>query len=488
MRNYFSVFILCCFIQIAVAQRYILSNVPQLNQKKSIFHRPIGSNMGGLYCLNYAQENLTDGFSIERFDSELGYVQGRFFEVGKKIYVLKIFTTDSGINWISLYRKRNEKTKLYLNSIDLNLEGSVKTKFIADFDLKNIDVNDLYADCSADKKKWSLTYLKHAGDDLTEIGFQMYSFEGNKIFSEKKYVNSRQSSVRLESTILSDSNQFIGSLLVELPRDFGSRGNKNIDLYLLKFSKAFSDVKKIPLSSNYLNSEIMVDAQTQNIYLGGLFGDARGIDIDGCFTVKIPQKEFQTEQLYESKFSEILVKQILGVNTIKRNREMPKNFFFRRMVLTSTGKLVCILEQYSESKQLETYYINGIPQTSTRILYHCGDVLTLFLDTMGQIDSSLVLRKDQTGTMYNLYLMGIGTYVCQDGIHIIYNSDIAKSNEIIDVTIKSNHTMESKVIMSSDQFYNLVIPYDGKEMEYCTFTVPLFRDKQWFWMQITGYD
>ena len=107
---------------------------------------------------------------------------------------------------------------------------------------------------------------------------------------------------------------------------------------------------------------------------------------------------------------------------------------------------------------------------------------------MGQIDSSLVLRKDQTGTMYNLYLMGIGTYVCQDGIHIIYNSDIAKSNEIIDVTIKSNHTMESKVIMSSDQFYNLVIPYDGKEMEYCTFTVPLFRDKQWYWMQITGYD
>ena len=75
MRNFFSVFILCCFIQIAVAQRYILSNVPQLNQKKSIFHRPIGSNMGGLYCLNYAQENLTDGFSIERFDSELGYVQ-----------------------------------------------------------------------------------------------------------------------------------------------------------------------------------------------------------------------------------------------------------------------------------------------------------------------------------------------------------------------------------------------------------------------------
>jgi hypothetical protein len=94
MRNFFSILLLGCLIQSVFAQQYILSNVPQLNQKKSIYHRPIGSNLGGSYYLNYAQENLTDGFSIERFDSELGYVQGRFFEVGKKIFILKILTTD----------------------------------------------------------------------------------------------------------------------------------------------------------------------------------------------------------------------------------------------------------------------------------------------------------------------------------------------------------------------------------------------------------
>lgn len=488
MRKNFSLLMFYCFIQTVFAQQYILSNVPQLSQKKSIYHRPIGVNGGGSYFLNYAQENLTDGFSIERFDEELGFVQGRFFEGGKKIFILKIFTTDSGINWISVYRKRNEKTKLYLNSIDFNLEGNVKTKFIADFDLKNISVDDLYADCSSDKKKWSFTYLKSIGDDVTEIGFQVYNLEGQSFFADKKYVNSRQNLVQFESTILTDSLQFIGSVIVDLPRDFGNRGSKNKDLYLAKFSKDFSEVKKIPMGSNYINSEIMVDPRTQNIYLGGLFGDSKGIDIEGCFTIKILESEFKNEQYFESKFTESLVKQILGVKSSKRNKEMPKNFYYRRMILTSTGKLVCIMEQYSESKQLETYYINGIPQTSTRILYHCGDVVSLFLDTNGQIDSCLILQKDQTGTIYNLYLMGIGTYVCQDGIHIVYNSDIAKSNEVIDVTIKPNYSMKSKVLMGSDGFYNLVVPYDGKEMDYCTFTVPLFRDKQWFWMQITGYD
>lgn len=488
MRKIFSLLMFYCFIQTVFAQQYILSNVPQLSQKKSIYHRPIGVNGGGSYFLNYAQENLTDGFSIERFDEELGFVQGRFFEGGKKIFILKIFTTDSGINWISVFRKRNEKTKLYLNTIDFNLEGNVKTKFIADFDLKNISVDDLYADCSSDKKKWSFTYLKSIGDDVTEIGFQVYNLEGQSFFADKKYVNSRQNLVAFESTILTDSLQFIGSVIVDLPRDFGNRGSKNKDLYLAKFSKYFSEVKKIPMGSNYINSEIMVDPRTQNIFLGGLFGDSKGIDIEGCFTIKILESEFKNEQYFESKFTESLVKQIIGVKSNKRNKEMPKNFYYRRMILTSTGKLVCIMEQYSESKQLETYYINGIPQTSTRILYHCGDVVSLFLDTNGQIDSCLILQKDQTGTIYNLYLMGIGTYVCQDGIHIVYNSDIAKSNEVIDVTIKPNYSMKSKVLMGSDGFYNLVVPYDGKEMDYCTFTVPLFRDKQWFWMQITGYD
>ena len=488
MRNFFSLLILYVFSQSIFAQQYILSNVPQLNQKKSIYHRPIGSNLGGSYYLNYAKENLTDGFSIERFDSELGYVQGRFFEVGKKIYVLKIFTTDSGINWISVYRKRNEKTKLYLNSIDFNLEGNVSTKFISDFDLKNIDVEDLFADCSLDKKKWSFTYLKSLGDDITEVGFQAYNLEGNKLFSDNKTLRASQKMMRFESTVLTDSCQFIGSLVVDLPRDFGSRGSKNCDLIVAKFSREFSELKKISLNANYTNSEIMIDPKTQNIYVGGLFGDERGIEIEGCFTVKIFENDLKNEQVIESKFNEEVVKQILGLKKTKRNKEMPRNFYYRRMVLTSTGKLVCIMEQYSESKQLETYYINGIPQTSTRILYHCGDVVSLFLDTLGQIDSCVVLQKDQTGTIYNLYLKGIGTYVCQDGIHIVYNSDIAKSNEVVDVTIKPDYSMNTKVLMSSDNFYNLVVPYDGKEMDYCTFTVPLFRDKQWFWMQITGND
>jgi hypothetical protein len=90
------------FIGIDVnGQQYILSNKSQLNQKNSLYHRPIGQNYFGNYFLNYARENLSGGFSIERYDNDLGFIEDRFFEIARKVYVLKIFTTDSGIYWVS---------------------------------------------------------------------------------------------------------------------------------------------------------------------------------------------------------------------------------------------------------------------------------------------------------------------------------------------------------------------------------------------------
>lgn len=466
----------------------MISNIPQLTQKKSLFHRPITKNDFGTYFLNYAQENLIDGFSIEQFDSELSYVQGRFFDVGKKIYVLKVFSSDSGLYWISIFRKRHEKTKVYLNHINFRLEGIVDTKFVGEFDLGNLHVDQFSADYSQDRRRWSLMYVKELNHEYSEIGAVVYDISGTEIYKQKTVVGSRQDLLRIEESILTDSAKILATVVANIPRDFGNRGMKMNDLYLLRFSNLLAENKKIPLKNNYFNSQLIIDPATNDIILGGLYGDSRGVEIDGSFTIRIKQHDFTHEQVLETDFSETMIKKILGVKLSKKNREKPKNFYFRRMVSTSTGKLICIMEQYSESKQLETYYINGIPQTSTRILYHCGDMAVLFIDTIGNIDSCVMIRKDQTGTMYNLYLMGIATYVCKDGIHILYNSDIARNNEVLDVVIRSDYSISQKVLLNSDNFYNMIVPIDGKEMEYCTFTVPLYRDKQWFWMQINGHD
>jgi hypothetical protein len=85
-------------------------------------------------------------------------------------------------------------------------------------------------------------------------------------------------------------------------------------------------------------------------------------------------------------------------------------------------------------------------------------------------------------------MLGYSTFTCEKAIHILYNGDISRDNQVIDVIIKPDFTMEKKILIDSENFYCVLVPFDGKETNYCSFTVPLIRDKQWFWIKISDND
>ena len=137
---------------------------------------------------------------------------------------------------------------------------------------------------------------------------------------------------------------------------------------------------------------------------------------------------------------------------------------------------------------METFYINGIPQTATKVLYNYNEIGVLILDSAGFCDTALRINKEQTAAPATAYLLGFGSFVCENGLHLVYNDDISKNNEIKEVIIRPDAEIEEHLLLNSDNFYNVVVPFDGLESEYCTFTLPLLRDKQWFWMQVKNRD
>jgi hypothetical protein len=119
----------------------------------------------------------------------------------------------------------------------------------------------------------------------------------------------------------------------------------------------------------------------------------------------------------------------------------PENYLSRRLVVRNDGSLVLILERFIELKQLETYYINGIPQSSTKVLYNFNEIGMLFLNLQHQLDTCLRIDKEQLSGPNTSYMLGFGSYLCEDGIHLVYNQDISKSNEIIDVVVRPDFEM-----------------------------------------------
>jgi hypothetical protein len=291
-----------------------------------------------------------------------------------------------------------------------------------------------------------------------------------------------------EAGSLSDSARFVGTILANLPREFGAKSAKNQELHLCAFSEKVSEISKLNLhNGTYMHSILTVDPMKQDWHISGLYSSSNGLDIIGCFDQVISQNKFPQKAYHDYEFQQNTIDHILGVRNNKR-KEMPRNLYLRRLVLNSNGSSFFLIEQFNELRQLETYYVNGIPQTATKISYHYGDIVGMFMNSDFALDSCVVIKKDQSATISNAYLLGFGSYVCKDGIHLVFNDDIARKNQILDYCIQPNFQIVKKVVMNSDNFYNLAVPFDGKEMDYCTFTVPLFRDKQWFWMQLTGND
>jgi len=477
------------FIGIDVnGQQYILSNKSQLNQKNSLYHRPIGQNYFGNYFLNYARENLSGGFSIERYDNDLGFIEDRFFEIARKVYVLKIFTTDSGIYWVSVLKKRKEPLRLFLNKIGKDLNGIVETKIISNFDMPNISIDHMMVDFCLDRSQWVFGYINEIKKNSSLVGVSIYNLKGDRVVQKEDTLKMPKDYLIWDAGSLSDSAKFVGTILANLPREFGMKSEKNQELYLCAFSEKLSEIFKLNLhNGTYMNSILTIDPIQQDWHISGLYSSSNGLDIIGCFDQVILHNNFPHKIYHDYEFQQNTIDQILGVRNNKR-KEMPRNLYLRRLVLNSNGSSFFLMEQFNELRQLETYYVNGLPQTATKISYHYGDIIGMFMNRDFALDSSVVIKKDQSATISNAYLLGFGSYVCKDGIHVVFNDDIARKNQILDYCIQPNFQIVKKVVMNSDNFYNLSVPFDGKEMDYCTFTVPLFRDKQWFWMQLTGND
>ena len=156
-------------------QHYISSNKPQLNQKKSIYHQPIGESSYGNYMLNYATEYLTGGFSIERYDQNLNFIDDRFVDVPRNNFVIKIFISDSGIYYVSLIKRKKEGIGVYLNRISYDLSELVESKLIDQIDRIDINSDEIISDYNFHTKKFCVCYMKKLDPESSEVLIKSYS-------------------------------------------------------------------------------------------------------------------------------------------------------------------------------------------------------------------------------------------------------------------------------------------------------------------------
>lgn len=480
-----SAFLLMFGVCTLYAQSYQLSNKPQLNQKKSIFHKPLGESTMGIYTLNYANDYLTAGFSVERYGSDFGFIADRFIKTPKRTFVLDLFVSDTAIYWTSVYYSRGRGLQVVLSWMNATLEGEIQTLVIDEIEgLKERDLENLRVSFKKKSSSWLLSFIK-SNESNTLIDFRFYDFRGSRIAKKSRVIDFDIQMLQLEQISWTDTQRIFSYLTIQRPRELFVRNQREQSALVVysepKFSKLV--VKELESDFNLQVGSIVLDPQKRFWCLVGLYGESAK-QSEGYYVCKMEIDRIENElnfQLYP--FPENTMRILDGRIKLKKVPK-PENYLSRRLFVRNDGSLVLILERFIELKQLETYYINGIPQSSTKVLYNFNEIGMLFLNLQHQLDTCLRIDKEQLSGPNTSYMLGFGSYLCEDGIHLVYNQDISKSNEIIDVVVRPDFEIERKVLVNSENFYHTAVPFDGMETNYCTYTLPLLRDKQWFWMRI----
>lgn len=483
---WFTILIINLFTNV-FGQHYISSNKPQLNQKKSIYHQPIGESSFGNYMLNYATEYLTGGFSIERYDQNLNFIDDRFVDVPRNNFVIKIFISDSGIYYVSLIKRKKEGIGVYLNRISYDLSELVESKLIDQIDRIDINSDEIISDYNFHTKKFCICYMKKIDPESSEVLIKSYSIEGEKLFFQRTKIFQPIQNIYWNDVSISKSGSILALLNVVKSKESFVRRSKNKSYIYFKIDVYGILTKEIESVFLAQNIHLALDPEQRFWILAGLFGENK-VQSLGLFELKIPVNNVDSGSKFDYFFNQSQSK-ILEGSTLKdgNSKLFPENYTIRNIVFMANGSYVVCLERFNELKQLETFYINGIPQTATKILYNYNEIGLVFLSPEG-IDTCLRINKEQIAAPNTSYMLGYSTFTCEKAIHILYNGDISRDNQIIDVIIKPDFTMEKKILIDSENFYCVLVPFDGRETNYCSFTVPLIRDKQWFWIKISDND
>jgi len=444
--------------------------------------------------LSYGDDRMANGFVLERYTEGLVFENDRKFEVANKQIVLKVFMADSMLYWICATKIKRSAIKVIVHSVSASLIGDISVMEVGTYNTGDIDIDQFEVASSPNKRRWVILGFGTAGQRTrealgTEVWMLRADVDGGEARSSFILTSERWSPADLnwKSVVLDDSGKVFA---IYEDKDYGGTGllggRKQLNHFHWVKNGGDSLMRgDLVVEGDVLDAVAVLHTKTQALQVFGYYNAGKGVGMDGYFI-----GEFGDDgQIATSNhpFTESAAKQFMGLGSLKRN-ERPDNYYIRNVVALSNGGWLMLSEQFYESRQMETYYVNGVPQTSSKLFYHYGDIAMQYLQKDGTLDSLIMVRKTQVGAVNVAHLFGFGMYVCGSSINLLYNDDEGEINRIMHVKIDKSFKVERDWLFRNENTPGTIVPYEGKQTDYGLITLPIYRDKQWFWLQVFSND
>lgn len=474
---------ICCFAMQSSAQQVIISNLPRPSGAMSN-NRVIGDNKGGIYVLRYRDIDIKRHISLDRYSHNLDLLEEQNIAFKNKQKLIRIFTRDSGLVYIQhTGPEKSIDVQAVFFGFSLKKDPEI-IKLGGGFRAESED--GIAADYSQNREWCSVWIEEEAENGNQRIRNILFNIPENKTYSTVQNLQFNHRDMRIAQTAVSNSG--LSSCIVEFNDDSKRKSDPASKQYFACTFSSNSTSEPFALGAGKFfisGIELVCDEFSGKFTTCGFYDFKNSEAAHGVFRVNY--NLFQQDEAIMTPINRKTVADIIGNANEEAGKE-PEHFYVRKLIPRSDGGLLMVSENFQISQQLETFFLNGIPQTSSKNVYNYNDVLFLALDSAGNNEWNYLLHKRQSSFASSNHYNSIATFVCDSFVHLLYNDNISQNNRVMYVSLGRSGKMLQKVLFSSENAYTAVIPSEGKQTGFNRFVVPLVTDKQTYFLKVRESD
>ncbi len=468
------------------AQTIEWSNQQKVKSKTN-YSQVMGQNASGIFIVKSRNNEFAKELTIEKYRLNLSLEDEKPLWQPAGTFIEKIFFTEQGLTIVAS-QKSGINIELIYWQIDNNLNVSVQPILMLQEPLQNLDQQSVfYIRTNAINELYSMVYFTKS-DNKSTTTLNLASFNKTLQFIYKKQFplpTLMQDIILTSVEVDNNSNIFI---LMDYPSKVQTnKKNEKRDFYLYAFYGEDNSLKDYMLSNDSFEIDdwgMAINNITKNVTIAGYYKFSSSQKMQGTFLASL---DLNINQLNPPKFVPIkaeFVNKVMGT-TLTGSSDGLYDVYVRKIIPRSDGGCAIVGERYYESKQSYTYYVNGFPQTSYRIVYNYDEIIYFSLKADGTVQQQEFFKKKQSSMGDGGYYSSFITVNTGDRIAFIYNADVNTEGDVLISSVSPIGETDTRILIKSLSFYVSVLPVESKQVSLNSVLCSTFKDRKFSLMRIT---